>query len=201
MDDAIGWRNTRQRYGLVAIGLHWTIAAAILAMIGLGLIMTELDPSPRKFALYQWHKSIGITILALSLIRLGWRLANPVPALPEGMRAWEVGLARLTHVAFYVLMLALPVSGWLMVSVSPWNIPTVLYGVVELPHLPVAGLVEDRKSAESWMKEVHQWLAFGLVGLLLLHVAGALKHHLIAGDDVLRRMLPWSLRQGPQPPP
>jgi cytochrome b561 len=192
------WRNSSARYGLVAIALHWTIALAIIGMLGLGVIMADMSPaSPLKFQLYQWHKSIGISILALSLLRLGWRLANPVPAMPAGMRRWEIALARLTHGGFYLLMLALPLSGWAMVSASPWNIPTVLYGVVELPHLPLSGWIEDRKSTADALKEVHEWLGWGVAALLALHVAGALKHHLIVRDDTLMRMLPWRTRRTP----
>jgi cytochrome b561 len=186
------WRNSAERYGLIAMGLHWLIATAILAMLALGALMTDVSPaSPLKFTLYQWHKSVGITILALSLVRLGWRLINPVPALPPHMPRWERLAARSTHVGFYALMLALPLSGWAMVSVSPWNIPTVLYGVVTLPHLPLAGIVTDAKAAESAFKALHEGLGWSLVALLALHIGGALKHHFVVKDEVLVRMLPW----------
>ncbi len=191
-----GWRNSASRYGMVAIGFHWLIAAAILGMLVLGTIMVEISPaSPLKFALYQWHKSIGISILVLSLLRLAWRFANPVPPLPAGLQWWEIAAARGTHVGFYALMILLPVSGWAMVSVSPWNIPTILYGIVELPHLPLRGMIEDHKGAESALKEVHEWLGWGVVALLALHVAGALKHHFVMRDDTLLRMLPGRTRR------
>lgn len=183
-------RNTARRYGLVAMALHWLIAAAILAMAGLGLVMVELDPGAAKFRLYQLHKSVGITILALSLLRLAWRLANPVPPPPPGLRPWEKRLARVTHVGLYVLMVGLPVSGWMMVSASVWGIPTVLYGVVPLPHLPVLATLTDKAPVEAALKTVHAVLALSMAALFAMHVAGALKHHLILKDDTLRRMLP-----------
>jgi cytochrome b561 len=183
-------RNTARRYGLVAIALHWLIAAAILAMVVLGLVMVELAPGAAKFELYQLHKSVGITILALSLVRLGWRLVNPVPPLPAGLRAWEARLARVTHVGLYALMMLLPLSGWMMVSASVWNIPTVLYGVVPLPHLPVLATLTDKAPVEQALKSVHGLLALSMMALFALHVAGALKHHLILRDDTLKRMLP-----------
>ncbi len=190
------WRNSLSRYGMIAIGFHWLIAFAIIGMLALGTIMVDMSPaSPLKFTLYQWHKSVGITILVLSLLRLGWRLVNPVPRLPTGMQWWEIAAARGTHVGFYLLMILLPVSGWAMVSVSPWDIPTILYGLVELPHLPLRGMVDDLKGAESALKEVHEWLGWGAVGLLVLHVAGALKHHFVSRDDTLLRMLPWQTRR------
>jgi cytochrome b561 len=184
-------RNTRERYGLVAIALHWVIAAAILGLLVLGVLMVRLPPgSSLQFELYQWHKSVGMTVFALSLLRLGWRLANPPPPLPANLRPWERALARVTHLGFYVLMLALPFSGWMMVSASVWGIPTVLYGVIPLPHLPILSTLENKKPVEDALKVVHEWLAIGMVALLLLHVTGALKHHLVLRDDTLARMLP-----------
>lgn len=188
--------SSRQRYGSVAIVLHWLIAFAILGLLILGTVMVRLTPgSSLQFELYQWHKSVGITVLALSLLRLGWRLIHPPPALPVTLRPWERALARFTHVGFYVLMLALPVSGWMMVSASTWNIPTVLYGTVPLPHLPVLDTLENKKPVEDALKEVHEWLAITIAALLVLHVAGALKHHFVLRDDTLLRMLPRRRRR------
>lgn len=185
-----------QRYGAVAIVLHWTIAFAIAGLLMLGTVMVRLTPgSSLQFELYQWHKSVGITVLALSLLRLGWRLAHPPPPLPANLRPWERALARLTHVGFYVLMLALPLSGWMIVSASLWNIPTVLYGAIPLPHLPILSTLEHKKPVEDALKEVHEWLAITTTTLLVLHVAGALKHHFVLRDDTLLRMLPTGKRR------
>lgn len=187
---ALMWRNSQARYGLVALAFHWLIALAIVAMLVLGSIMTDLPNSPRKFALYQLHKSVGMTILAASLLRLGWRLANPPPPLPASMAALEALAAKAAHAGFYLLMIGLPLSGWMMVSASPLNIPTRIFGVFELPHLPWLSTLADKKPVEDALKEVHELAAWTLAALLLLHVAAALRHHLLLKDDILRRMLP-----------
>ena len=180
------------RYSAVAILLHWLIALAIIALLVMGIVMTGLPDTDLalKFGLYQWHKSVGITVLLLSLLRLLWRLTHRPPPLPGNLRPWERLAARVTHVGFYVLIIVIPLLGWAMVSASPYNIPTVLYGEISWPHLPVP------KSAFEGFKAGHVWLAFGAVGLLALHVAAALKHHYILKDDVLARMLPFAGRKG-----
>ena len=178
-----------RRYSAVAIVLHWLIAAAIVFQVMLAWRM-DGPFSPQKFALTQLHKSVGITILALSLLRLGWRLANPPPPMPATMSGWERALARLTHVGFYVIMIGMPLTGWIMVSASRLRIPTLLYGKIPWPDLPgVAG-----GSRELWSNvghAGHEWLSWGVYGLLALHVAGAFKHQLFSRDDpVLARMAP-----------
>lgn len=186
-------RNTDRRYGWVALLLHWTIAALILVLLMMGPLMVRLTPgSSLQFEAYQLHKSIGVTVLVLSLVRLGWRLLNPVPPLPSTLKPWEAALARLTHWGFYGLMIGMPVTGWMMVSASPWNIPTVIWGVLPLPHLPILAELADKAQAEAVLKWVHLIGAVAMTGLLLLHVAGALKHHFVLKDDVLIRMLPRS---------
>ena len=127
----------RSRYDAVAIILHWTIGLGILALIAIGLTMTHLGLAPMaKFQLYQLHKSIGITVLLAVLLRLLWRLTHRPPPLPA-MPPLEKAAAEGTHRLLYLLMLVIPLSGWALVSVSPFNLPTVLYGVVPWPHLPV----------------------------------------------------------------
>lgn len=178
------------RYSAVAIVLHWLIALAIVTLVVIGIVMTGLPDTEltRKFTLYQWHKSLGITVLLLSLLRLAWRLTHRPPPLPDTLKPWERLAARATHIGFYVLIIVIPLLGWAMVSASPYNIPTVLYGEIPWPHLPVP------KSAFEAFKAGHVWLAFGAVALLVLHVAAALKHHYILKDDVLARMLPFMRR-------
>ncbi|MEN3975264.1 cytochrome b [Emcibacter sp. SYSU 3D8] len=175
------------RYSAVAITLHWLIALAVGALVVLGIVMTGLPDAElaRKFALYQWHKSIGITVLLLSLLRLAWRLTHRAPPLPPTLKPWERIAARATHIGFYGLIILIPLLGWAMVSASPYNIPTVLYGQISWPHLPVP------KSMFGAALAAHVWLAFGAVALLVLHVAAALKHHFILKDDVLARMVPF----------
>jgi cytochrome b561 len=179
------------RYSAVAITLHWLIAAAIVTLVVIGIVMTGLPDTELalKFSLYQWHKSIGVTVLLLSLLRLAWRLTHRPPPLPETLKPWEKIAARVTHIGFYVLIIVIPLLGWAMVSASPYNIPTVLYGEIPWPHLPVP------KAGFEAFKTAHVWLAFGAVGLLALHVAAALKHHYILKDEVLARMLPLLRRK------
>lgn len=178
------------RYHTVAIGLHWLIAAAIAANLILGSWMDD-DALPKavQFDLYQWHKSLGITVLLLSVARLLWRLGHQPPPPPDTMKSWEIWAARLTHVTLYALMIALPLTGWWIVSLSTLNIPTMLYGIVPWPHLPVE-FVADRKEAAHTISELHEWLANLLLILIAAHIAAALKHHFINRDGVMWRMLP-----------
>lgn len=183
--------NTPARYGLVAMALHWTIAVLILGMLALGMYMVDLDPGTSKFELFQLHKSVGLTILALSVLRLAWRLVNTVPPLPATLRPWEAMIARATHVGLYVLMIGIPISGWMMVSASPFNVPTVLFGAIHVPHLPILSTLADKKPVFEALEEAHELLAWGMIALFVLHVVGALKHLLILRDGVLGRMLPF----------
>lgn len=175
----------RDRYSKVSILLHWTIAALILTNVWFGWQMSEAK-GLEKFQLFQTHKSIGLTVLLLSLARLGWRIANPAPPLPAHMARWEKLLARATHVALYVLMIGVPMFGWATVSSSPLNIPTELWGVVPWPHLPLP----HAKALSDQLGEVHETLVLATFGVLALHVAGALKHQFVDRDEVLWRMLP-----------
>ena len=184
------FRNTQGGYGSVAIAFHWTMAVLIAGLFVAGKYMTGLDPmAPDTFALYQWHKSFGFLVLALAVLRLAWRFANPSPGLPDGMPAIERIAAHLGHAGLYALLLALPLSGWLMVSASPWGIPTVLFEVLPVPHLPVPEALGGKAKAEAVLKELHEVLGFALLALVVLHVAAALKHHFINRDTVLRRMV------------
>jgi len=183
-------RNDSDRYGLVALVLHWLIALSILGMIGVGLYMTSLPDTPDKFAIYQLHKSFGLTIFGLSLLRLIWRLINPIPPMPMTLSGWERVAARMTHLLFYVLMIVIPLSGWAMVSASPLGIPTHWFGLFEVPHLPVLSALTDKEAAQGALKELHELVSFTLLGLLGLHVGAALRHHFLLHDRTLVRMLP-----------
>jgi cytochrome b561/polyisoprenoid-binding protein YceI len=179
-------------YTRVAIVLHWLIAAAIVMQLVLAWRM-QGPRTPETFALIQLHKSVGITILLLSLARLAWRLMHPPPPLPESLARWERVLARLTHAALYVIMIGMPLTGWLMVSASRLAIPTRLYGVVHWPHLPGIAHAPPAVKAAWYTLGLtgHHLLAVGLFVLLALHVAGALKHQLFASDEpVFARMAP-----------
>ena len=171
--------NSQERYSRGAILLHWIIAAALAAELALGF-GTPHDAS--GFALMQFHKSLGITILLLTLVRIGWRLAYKAPApLEKGING---ALAKLVHLLLYVFMLGAPLTGWAIVSTTDFNIPTLLYGVVPWPHLPLAQALNES------FEEVHELMAFMGLALFVLHVAGALKHHFINRDRVMARMSP-----------
>ncbi len=180
-------------YNAVAKFLHWTIALAIIGMIVLGYVMGDLPRSnPLKFSLYQWHKSIGIVILLLSLFRLGWRFTHPTPALPDNMKNWERILAKGTVIAFYVLMIGIPFLGWAVVSASPLNMPTLLFNTIPWPHLPILSTLDHdtKKELAEQLGETHGFLAYSVLALLALHIGGALKHHFISRDEVLTGMTP-----------
>ena len=182
------------RYSGVAIILHWVIAALILGQIAGGLYMHNLpNDAANKFDLYQLHKSFGITVLILTVIRLAWRIGHTPPPLPAHMAGWEKLVARATHWLFYALLFLTPLAGWAMVSVSPTDIPTRVFGVLPWPHLPISA--GDRAAAEEAFKEGHEVLAFAMLGLLALHVGAALKHHFINRDGVLTSMAPASVAQ------
>jgi cytochrome b561/polyisoprenoid-binding protein YceI len=179
------------RYAIVAIVLHWTIAALILTQIMLAGRME--DRSPEAFAVTQLHKSVGITILLLSLARLAWRLMNPPPPMPKTMARWEQTLAAITHAGFYLVMIGMPLTGWIMVSTSRIEIPTLLYGAVPWPDLPgTDGLSRGaREGLHAFGEAGHDLIIKGFYGLIGLHVAGALKHQLFSRDEpVLARMAP-----------
>jgi len=189
-----------ERYTNVAITLHWLIAIAIVGMILGGWYMGDLpDGAPGQYFLYQMHKSIGITILLLTVARIIWRVMNRPPALPEEMKGLEKTASHLVHFGFYGLMIALPLTGWLYSSVSiKLDVPTVLYGVISWPDVPfVEGLKTE--SASSTVNFIHSKLAWVVLALLALHVAGAIKHEISAEDGVLKRMIPGLFGKAEKP--
>ncbi|NVK33710.1 MAG: cytochrome b [Rhodobacteraceae bacterium] len=182
-------RNTPTGYGAIAIAFHWTMALLIIGMFIFGKYMHSLPPTdPSTFQLYQLHKSVGFVVLGLALLRIVWRLMNPAPKLPEGMHPLEKLAAHLGHIGLYTLMLAIPLSGWLLVSASPWGIPTIVFNTFEMPHLPIPALFGSPQDASDLFQEVHEALALFIMILAGLHVAAALKHHFISKDGVLKRM-------------
>ncbi|CAG0942439.1 Cytochrome b561 [Gammaproteobacteria bacterium] len=200
------------RYSAIAILLHWAIAGAIVGNVALGWWMHSAIDVPetaaRAIAVFQVHKSLGLVVLALSLLRLAWRLLHAPPPLPAAAPAWERTAARLTHGAFYVLMLVLPFSGWLYASAqwrgtAPLNVPTLWFGLFAVPHL--FGLDQasqaTRAAVAAATLDVHAWLAWGTMALLVLHVGAALKHQFGDRDVVLSRMLPLAGVPGGQPTP
>jgi len=186
-------KNSELRYGGVAMTLHWLIAAGVIANIVLGLTFADMANSdPEKFGLAQTHKSIGLTILVLSVARVLWRLVNPVPPLPAGMSPTLKALARATHFLLYVLILLIPLTGWLLVSSSPLGLPTMFFGWFAWPNLP--GFADMTRAAKHvWQHEfgaAHVFLAWSAIVLVPIHIAGALYHQFLRGDAVFKRMLP-----------
>lgn len=171
-----------QRYGLVAIILHWLVALAILALLGVGLWMTELKNSPTKIEVYTWHKWVGLTVLALAAFRLLWRLYRRPPA-PLPAPAWQLRAAAATHGLMYLLMLAMPLSGWLQNSAS--GFPLTWFGLFKVPAL----IARDREAFAFW-QQTHEWLAWTLMAVIALHLAATIKHHFVDRDSTLTRMLP-----------
>ena len=172
----------RTRYTSIAIAFHWLLALMIVTSFSVGLYMHDLPFTPQRLKLFNWHKWAGVTILALSALRLLWRLAHrPPAALP--MPAWQQVAARASHGALYALFFAVPLVGWAYSSAA--GFPIVWFGVLPLPDFVNA----DKALAEA-IKPWHGRLAFALAGLAALHVAAALKHHFIDRDGLLRRMWP-----------
>ena len=188
------------RYDAVAILLHWLVAVGVVAQIAIGLAMTQLPLTPaHQFPLYQLHKSIGITVLAVVLLRVAWRLTHRPPPLPDTMPLVERRFASAAHLALYGLLVGLPLTGWAVVSASPYNIPTVLYGLVPWPHLPVLSTLHDKAPVEAVLATIHAFGGWFLAALIGVHAAAALRHHVLLHDAVLWRMLPLLRRPGPRP--
>lgn len=176
-------RNTSERWGRVSIALHWTIAGLILLVqVPAGLTMDRVGPGLLQNILYDTHKMTGLTVFALAVVRVIWRWANPVPVLPADLPPWQAAAARWTHGLLYLLIFAMPVSGFLYTALDGFPVP--LFYLTNL-----ADLMPVNKPVAAVAKAVHLTLPWVLLAVVLLHVAGALHHHLVRRDGVLRRML------------
>ncbi len=175
--------NRPDRYGSVVIGLHWLVALMIFCALAVGLYMHDLPLSPHKLKVYSWHKWIGVTIFLCAVLRVFWRATHPAPELLASMPRWQKVAANGTHGLLYLLILVIPLSGWLMSSA--YGVQVVYFGVLPLPDL----IGKDKALADQ-LKELHEGLNITMVVVLLAHVGAALKHHFIDRDDILRRMLP-----------
>ncbi len=173
------------RYTGTAVALHWVIAGLILCALVMGWIMTELAFSPLKLKMFNWHKWAGMTVLALAVIRLAWRLTHQPPAMVP-MPAIQAFTAHAIHIALYVLMFLQPITGWLHSNAAGY--PVVYLGIEALT-LP--NLVTKSHALAETFEEVHELLGWALLVLFALHALAALKHHLVDKDTTLRRMLPW----------
>lgn len=170
------------RYTTPAIALHWLLAVAIVAIFALGVQMSSMPFSPRRLQFFNWHKWAGVAILALSALRLLWRLTHRPPAVPAAP-GWQQAAAHATHLALYALFFAVPLVGWAYSSAA--GFPIVFLGVLPLPDFVPA----DRELAEL-LKPWHGRLAWAMAALVALHVAAAFKHHFVDGDGLLHRMRP-----------
>ncbi|WP_439951230.1 YceI family protein [Sphingomonas azotifigens] len=184
----MGVKALQQRYNGVAILLHWALALLLLFQLGLGWALEDL-PHATLFIAFQFHKSIGILILVLSLARLLVRLVVPRPAPVEGAPAVKL-LVSAVHLGLYAVMILGPITGWIIVSTARVKLPTLLFGTIPLPHLPLGAAWNE--PAET----IHGLIGWLLAGLVVLHVAGALRHHLLR-DDVIGRMMPAALSRRP----
>lgn len=187
-------RNTRESWGWPARLLHWLMAGLILFMLGLGFYMSNFVQSLiDRLELTQIHKSFGFVVFVLALVRIGWRLANPTPALPAHMGRLERRLAHGVHALIYVLVIVMPVTGWLMASSSPLNdpdaypfrIPNMVFELFELPDPYPIG---DKALSETFLT-IHLWSGVALGVLILGHMLAAIKHQSIDRDGLIRRML------------
>lgn len=177
----------QNRYTATAIALHWGMAVLIVSLFAVGLYMHDLPLSPWKLQIYSWHKWAGVTVFMLALLRLVWRMTHRPPALPGSMpRLMQIG-AHIGHAVLYLLMIAVPLTGWLMSSAKGFQ--TVYFGVLPIPDL----LHKDKALGEA-LRIAHMSLNYLLATVVVGHAAVAIKHHLIDKDDVLARMLPWRPR-------
>jgi cytochrome b561 len=175
--------NTAERWGSVQIGLHWMIAALVLLVqVPAGITMVSVDPGTVQNVGYNIHKTNGIVIFLLALVRLGWRWAHPVPVLPPDMPEWQARLARTTHALLYLVLFAMPITGFLRTAMGGFPVP--FFMVLELRYL-----VPENKPVAEVFSYIHFTLQFVLYATVILHVAGALYHHFVRRDGVLLRML------------
>lgn len=176
-------RNTIESYGLISILLHWLVALTVFGLIALGLWMVELNYYSPWYKLAPfWHKSIGLSLAAVLVARLLWRLTNPQPKTLPSHRRWEVRLAHAAHALLYFMMFAILISGYLISTAKGQGIS--VFGWFELP-----ALITELPGQADRAGAVHYWLAMGVLALVALHILGALKHHFIDRDTTLIRML------------
>lgn len=186
-------RNSEQRWGVISQMLHWGALVLLVWLAWLGLSMVDMDPSPAMIEAYALHKSLGLTLLALVAVRLAWRLFAGSPEVIKGTPTWQARIASITHVALYVLMFAIPLSGWLFNSASGY--PLQWFKLFNLP--AIAGRGADLAELARQVHVAGFWL---LLLLVAAHAGAAFWHHFVHRDDTLRRMLPAPLRAASAPP-
>lgn len=176
-------RNSPERYGIISQTLHWIIVVFVSIQFVVGSIAADLPLGMQRLILLSRHKSIGMTIFILMILRLLWRLSNQVPLLPAGMSSHEQRLARLIHWLFYILLLCIPVAGWINSSAS--NLTVSWFGIFNWPDL-----VEPDKYIATIAKGTHKILVWTLLAIISLHTMAALRHHFILKNNILIRMIP-----------
>lgn len=181
------FKNTEQQYGGVAQLLHWAVVALIITQFVLANKAEKLPLGLAKIAVLAQHKSVGMTVLGLALLRLVWRFLNPVPPMPAGTPSWQRVAAHISHGALYALILITPLFGWMMSSAR--NFPVSYFGLFTLPDL-----VQPDKERYEFFRDAHAVLANSIFFIAVLHAVAALKHHFLDRDNVLRRMLPVRLK-------
>lgn len=187
-------KNAADRWGFISIGIHWLTVVLVLSLAFVGLLMDELSNSPTKVQVYALHKSFGLTVLGLTVLRLLWRLFAGVPQPVPGTPRWQVLAASLSHGALYVVLLAMPLSGWLYNSAS--GFPLKWFGLFSLPKL--SGYDPDVK---HFAHDMHETLFLVLAAIVTVHALAALKHHYFDRDRTLARMLPLVKPPEPVAPP
>lgn len=180
----MNFRNTARAWGALSKSLHWIIVLLILTQWYVGMHAISLGNSPAKIGWFFWHKSIGMTVLMLAILRLVWRWMNPVPTLEGLAQGWERLAARFSHVALYALIFAMPITGWLMSSARGFSVSW--FWLFQWPDL----VPRDEALFEN-LQWLHKHLFQALVVIAVLHILGALKHHFIDRNEVLKRMLPF----------
>jgi len=182
-----------RRYSYGAMLLHWLMALGIFSLFIIGPVMTRLPISEASmmFSLYQLHKSVGITILILAMLRVFWWAYRRPPPAASFLTTQERRLSKSLHLLLYGMMFAVPLLGWALVSTSPLNIPTYLFGEIPWPHLPWFQTMDDRASTDVLLKTLHKAAAYLMLFMLVLHIAAALRHQFILRDGLIFRMLPY----------
>ena len=176
-------RNNTLKYGSVAKLFHWLVAILIISLIIVGLVIDQMSASPQKLQLLGLHKSFGITVLSLAFLRFAWKLSNVAPLLPFKMGRWEKYAAHAGHALLYFFMFAMPLSGWFMSSAAGYTVS--VFGWFTMPNV-----IGPNQELRAFFSEAHEYMAFGLIAMITLHVFAALLHHFYYKDNVLLRMLP-----------
>lgn len=186
-------KSGRNHWGSVAKFFHWTIVLLIIMQGTVGLIMVDLPKRPSVIPVFNFHKSVGITILALAIVRLAWRLFDPRPQEPPGMARWQALGARVGHALLYVMIFLVTLTGWRFDSVAALR-PLYWFGLFQVPHLGAPDPA-GKDAAAAW----HEWMFWTLVIVALGHAAMALIHQFVYRDNILGRMWPAWLQRKPKP--